>query len=165
MVGVVGIAAFVTLYVVMQLGASTPASNPPVVREVTSTPSLNRDFDLGGAANDANPGPVLTPAAPPAGQSLPTLALSPTPPLVNFTVGIQVEVIAAGLNVRTEPGLQAEVEQIVYEGQVLALVDGPQNVNNLEWWLVQIPDEPTPLGWAARTDQSGQPLMGIYYGE
>ena len=153
----VGAIAFALVIVLSQFSApNTPGNQPALVRVVTSMPTLSQDFY--DAANRSAAPAVATPigipgAGPAAIPPLPTPVPSPSLPPGDFQIGATVRVVGvglSGLNVRSEPGTGSTARFLAYDDDTFVLVDGPQNVNNLEWWRIEDPDDASRYGWAVR---------------
>jgi hypothetical protein len=157
MVGMVGLVAFGLMFAFSILAEpQTPGDQPPRVQVVTSQPTLSQDFAANNApANQQSqfwPTPIPQ-AQPTATMSLPTPRASQTLPPGQFQIGTMVQVVGvetSGLNVRSSPGLTGDLLFLAAENEVFALVGGPQNANELEWWKIEDPDDPERAGWAAR---------------
>lgn len=134
-----------------------PGNQPARVQVVTSQPTLSRDFlQQGGVAPTtgfgAGPTPI-PPAFPTPTVPLPTPIPSPSLPPGDFVIGLEVRVVgvgASGLNIRSAPGYAGTQRFLAAEGDTFAIVEGPQNVDGLEWWRVEDPEDPDRYGWAAR---------------
>lgn len=158
LVGVVGLAAFGTLYLASTLGqAAAPGNQTPRVQVITAPPTLSQDF-TGGAGVASAPqantsGPGIPQAAAPATVPLPTPVPSQTLPPGEFQIGTRVRVVGVGLNglnVRSAPGLSGSQRFLAYDDDEFVLIDGPQDADSLEWWRIEDPDDPDRQGWAAR---------------
>ncbi len=158
MVGVVGALAFGILFAAMALvQPATLGDQTPQVRVVTAQPTLSQDFGDAGGQAAAPPGAAWPTPIPQlqatATVPLPTPAPSQTLPPGNFTIGVMVQVVGvdtSGLNVRAAPGFNGQPRFLAPEGDTFVIIDGPQNVDGLEWWRVEDPDDPNRVGWAAR---------------
>lgn len=153
MVGIVGMAAFVLLIVFDQVSEpQTPGNQAPRIQVVTSLPTLSQDF--GGQASQPEFWPTPIPRlAPSATVALPTPVPSPSLPPGEFAVGSLVQVVGvegSGLNVRDIPGTGGTPRFLAAEGETFVIVDGPQNVDNMEWWHLEDPDNANRFGWAVR---------------
>lgn len=135
----------------------TPGNQPPRVQVVTSPPTLNQVF---AAQPGQQPGaeqplwPTAIPQAfPTATIPLPTPAPSPTLPPGELGIGISVQVVGvgpSGLNMRSAPGLQGTPRFLAADGELFVIVDGPQSVDDMEWWRLEDPNDSSRFGWAAR---------------
>ncbi len=107
-------------------------------------------------ATPAPPAPAtLTPpptdTAPSAPQPTATL---PAPPAGDVKIGAYVQVSGTGdagvLNLRAEPSLQAAVNYVALEREVLQVQAGPKEANGITWWYLVDPASATRTGWAAQ---------------
>jgi hypothetical protein len=105
----------------------------PVV--LTATPSPPTATPL---PTDTSPAPVTT---------------LPVPPVGEVKIGAYVQVSGTGdagvLNLRAEPSLQARVNYVALEREVLQVQAGPKDANNITWWYLVDPASSTRSGWAA----------------
>ncbi len=157
LVGAVGAAACLIVFVLAQFSApNTPGNQPAQVRVVTSMPTLSQDFF---SASGRDPGPAPTnpagifPSTPTAAPVLPTPIPSPSLPPGEFRIGATVRVVGvglSGLNIRMEPGTGSTARFLAYDDDEFVVVDGPQTVNGLEWWRLEDPNDSSRFGWAAR---------------
>lgn len=158
LVGVVGLAAFGTLYLASTLGqTSAPGNQTPRVQVITAPPTLSQAFaDSAGAANApqaSTGGSGIPQAAAPATVPLPTPVPSQTLPPGEFQVGTRVRVVGvglSGLNIRSAPGLGGSQRFLAYDDDEFVLINGPEDADGLEWWRIEDPDDPERQGWAAR---------------
>jgi hypothetical protein len=156
LVGTVGAVAFGLMLAFSILAEpQTPGDQPPRVQVVTSQPTLSQDFAAENPpAGQAQFWPTPIPQAQPtATVALPTPRASQTLPPGEFEIGATVQVVGvetSGLNVRSTPGLTGDPLFLAAENEVFAIVGGPQNANDLEWWKIQDPEDPDRTGWAAR---------------
>lgn len=156
MVGTVGIVAFGLLFAFTQLSEpATPGDQLPRIQIVTSHPTLSQDFASSSgqaAAPQDGAWPTAIPQAQPSATvPLPTPIPTQTLPPGNFQIGTRVQVVgvdAAGLNIRAAPS--GTIQFRAEEGDVFAIVDGPQYADDYEWWKLEDPDNPGRGGWAAR---------------
>lgn len=158
MVGTVGLVAFGLLYAFTEL--SEPATiddQLPRIQVITSQPTLSADFVPGdgqAAAPQGGAWPTAIPQAQPSATvPLPTPIPTQTLPPGDFVIGTRVQVVgveAAGLNVRAAPSTNGTIQFQAEEGEVFAIVDGPQNADGYEWWKLEDPNNPERGGWAAR---------------
>jgi hypothetical protein len=156
MVGVVGLVAFGLLFAFTALSEpQTPGDQAPRVQVVTSQPTLSQDFAVeSGAPGQPQFWPTAIPQAQPSATvPLPTFIPSPSLPPGQFDIGARVQVVGVdvnGLNVRSAPGYNGSRLFLALEDSIFVIVGGPQNADDLEWWKIQDPDDPSRTGWAAR---------------
>ena len=97
----------------------------------------------------ATPLPTTNPPAP----TEPATTL-PAPPSGNVKVGAYVQVFGTGdagvLNLRAEPSLQARVNYVALEREVLQVQAGPKSADGITWWYLVDPASSTRSGWAAQ---------------
>ncbi len=132
-------AAGLTAWVWSTRSADLPAPTAaPVV--LTATP----------APVTATPLPTATLPAP----SESTTTTLPAPPAGDVKVGAYVQVSGTGdagvLNLRAEPSLQAQVNYVALEREVLQVQAGPKQGNSITWWYLVDPASSTRSGWAAQ---------------
>jgi hypothetical protein len=100
------------------------------------------------------PYPTLTTMAVLPTPTLPQASPSPQAegtPSGRFLVGELVEVRGTegdALRLRSEPGLQARILFLGEEHEVFEVVDGPQDADGYEWWLIRDPYQTSKQGWA-----------------
>ncbi len=100
------------------------------------------------------PGPSNTPQ-PPTATQVPTSTATPTfAPLASGELGIGsfVQIVGtegAGLNIRSGPGLDAEVQFLGFDAEVFEVRDGPVEADGLTWWYLVTPVDESRAGWAA----------------
>lgn len=162
MVGVVGVAAFALVWVFTEMsGPVTPGDQSPQVIEITALPTLGQEFTGAGQAAAPAGGAWPTPipqAQPTATVALPTPVPTQTLPPGEFVIGARVRVVgveATKLNVRAAPGLSGDLVFMAEEGDLFAIVGGPQNADGYEWWKLQRIDDPSRVGWAVRNFLTG----------
>ena len=108
---------------------------------------------------DATPAVTIIPA--------PTLTPTPVPPTVvpTFTptsifflpegvigVGAFVQVTGtqgAGLRMRSEPGLDSQVNFTALDSEVFLVIDGPVDADGYTWWHLEAPYDENRNGWSA----------------
>lgn len=99
------------------------------------------------APTSTQPGVILPTETP---ALTPTAPASPPPGVI--AIGTTVEIAGTGgegLNLRTAPGLNGNVQYLGLESEVFLVQDGPQEIDGLTWWyLVGYFDE-SRNGWAA----------------
>ena len=101
--------------------------------------------------------------APPTAQPLPSptplpptepVTTLPAPPAGEVKTGAYVQVFGTGdagvLNLRAEPSLQARVNYVALEREVLQVQAGPKDANGITWWYLVDPASSTRSGWAAQ---------------
>lgn len=151
MVGAVGFMAFGLLWVVSAFSdPQTPGDQVPRVQLVTSQPTLSQAFAPAGGVGFPTAIPQVFPTAT---LPLPTPIPSPSMPPGEFVIGASVHVVgveSAGLNVRADPGYGGTLRFLAYDGDIFVLVEGPREVDDLEWWQIEDPDDPDRTGWAVR---------------
>jgi len=120
-----------------------------------------RSADL--PAPTAAPVVLTATPAPPTITPLPTatlpgptepIATLPAPPAGDVKIGAYVQVFGTGdagvLNLRAEPSLQARVNYVALEREVLQVQAGPKEGNGITWWYLVDPASSTRSGWAAQ---------------
>ena len=108
--------------------ALTPTATPDIT--VTATPAATPEITVAAT-------PALTPTITPEGGI-------PSP-----TVGGRAEVTTRFqfVNLRTDPGLDAEIVGQLENGTIVTILDGPEEADDLRWW--QVEDGEGNGGWAA----------------
>jgi hypothetical protein len=153
MVALVGAAAFALMFVFTQLSEpQVPGNQLPRVQLITEQPTLSQEF-AAGADQPAYWPTALPQLYPSATVPLPTPIPSPSLPPGRFGIGVAVQVVgvgSSGLNMRSEPGLEGTPRFLAAEEAVFVIVDGPQTVDDLEWWRLEDPNDSSRFGWAAR---------------
>lgn len=100
------------------------------------------------------PGPSNTPQ-PPTATQVPTSTVTPTfAPLQSGELGIGsfVQIVGtegAGLNIRSGPGLDTDIQFLGYDEEVFEVRDGPVEADGLTWWYLVTPVDESRAGWAA----------------
>lgn len=84
----------------------------------------------------------------------PTQQPGPTPSGVKeaIEIGNRVRVSGtgtSGLNLRTAPGIASDRVTIAAEGSLFIVAGGPQEVDDLTWWLLKDEINPEREGWGA----------------
>lgn len=152
----VGAIALLLVFALAEFSApNTPGNQPAQVRVVTSVPTLSQDFFDSSSRNVAptSAAPINVPGGQAVVPPLPTAAPSPSLPPGDFRIGAAVRVVGVGLNglnVRSDPGTGSSSRFLAFDDDEFVLVDGPQSVNNLQWWRIEDPDDDDRYGWAAR---------------
>lgn len=99
----------------------------------------------------ATPTPWPTATLPAPTEAITTL---PAPPAGEVKIGAYVQVFGTGdagvLNLRAEPSLQATVNYVALEREVLQVQAGPKQANGITWWYLVDPASSTRSGWAAQ---------------
>lgn len=114
--------------------AQQAASVPTPTSEITDTPA-----DI-PAARITLEGPTLVPTH------------TPTPTPIAITVGAQVIVVSqGGINVRAQPGTDGVVRDTANNNEVFTVLDGPEVVDGLRWWLLNDASGDR-IGWVAEND-------------
>jgi hypothetical protein len=153
---VIVIAAAVGVVVlIVTVGGRQADGGDPVVVIVTSaaspTPPPDANTPPPTATIPAVQGATVIGALPTfalEGPTLPPVVLSPTP--IQIEVGATVVVDASdGLNIRDGAGLQTTILFRADDQTRFTIIGGPTSVDNLTWWQVVSPIDPTQTGWAA----------------
>ena len=117
---------------------------------------LGRNLNVGGAVTPALtviPAPTFTPKS-----AQPTPIPSVTPTSIFFLpegvigIGAYVQVTGtegAGLRMRSEPGLDGEVNFTALDAEVFLVIDGPIDADGYTWWHLEAPYDQTRIGWSA----------------
>ena len=111
------------------VGASTAILN--IISVPTATPVL----------------PTITPTSLPT----PTSNVPPSPEAGSLSVGAYVQISGTGgdgLRIRSEAGLQGQVQALGIEAEVFQITDGPQDADGYTWWYLTAPYEEARRGWA-----------------
>jgi hypothetical protein len=104
----------------------------------------------------ATPAPPTATAVSPTATKPPPVptATLPAPPAGVVKIGVNVQVYGTGdagvLNLRAEPSLQAQVNYVALEREVLQVQAGPQQANGITWWYVVDAAASNRSGWAAQ---------------
>ena len=107
-----------------------------------------------GAAVTFIPGPSSTPADPTATvvpTSTATATFAPLQP-GEMGVGSYVQIVGTegfGLNIRSNAGLDADVNFLGYDAEVFEVRDGPIEADGFVWWYLVTPVDEARTGWAA----------------
>ena len=97
--------------------------------------------------------PTFTPT-----YTQPTLLPSVTPTSIFFLPegvigkGAYVQVTGtegAGLRMRSDPGLDGEVNFTAMDAEVFLVIDGPMEADGYTWWHLEAPYDQTRNGWSA----------------
>lgn len=101
--------------------------------------------------------PTLTPTLRTIETAVPqtTQEVSPTAPPPSapglFSIGALVQVYGTGgdgLRLRSQPGLDAEIEFLGLENEVFQINDGPAEADGYRWWYLANPYDSSKVGWA-----------------
>ncbi len=100
------------------------------------------------------PAPTATPFPPTPTRTPfpPTPTLSPTPGRGELAVGVYVQISntgGEGLNIRTEPGLTAQVVFSGFDDEAFLITDGPVEADGHTWWKLEASYDRARSGWAA----------------
>jgi hypothetical protein len=101
------------------------------------------------------PAPTFTPvlAAPTAiDTSTPETSPNPSQPGGPIKIGIYVQILGTngdGLRIRSGAGTSNSTRFIGMDSEVFLVKDGPVEVDNLTWWLLEAPYDKSRTGWAA----------------
>lgn len=96
--------------------------------------------------------PTIQPTATLPQEMLATLASLPPDPGASIGVGMNVHIAGTGgdgLRVRESPGVDATPLFLAAENEEFIIIEGPQSVNNLNWWYIKAPYDDQRQGWAA----------------
>ena len=98
-----------------------------------------------------NPSAVLPTASPPPSPTLaatgsPAPAAAPARTLQANRFAVITGTAGARLRVRPAPGTQQPIVARVAEGTVVKVLDGPAQVNGLQWWRIEVAGT---SGWCA----------------
>jgi hypothetical protein len=100
------------------------------------------------------PGPTNT-AQPPTATLVPTSTATATlEPLQSGELGIgsyaQISGTGGvGLNIRSAPGLSADIQFLGYDAEVFEVRDGPVEADGIVWWYLVTPVDVNRAGWAS----------------
>lgn len=102
--------------------------------------------------------PTLTPlgfsTVPPPTELAPTATLPPPPSAGEIKLGDYVQITGTGdtgfLNLRAEPSLNAPVNYLALEREVLQVQAGPAQADGITWWYLVDPATNTRFGWGAQ---------------
>jgi hypothetical protein len=99
------------------------------------------------------PGPSNTPA--PSATLVPTSTATAAfvpPPSGELGIGSYIQIVGTegtGLNVRSAPGLNSDIEFLAYDAEVFEIREGPQQVDGITWWYLVTPVDEGRAGWAS----------------
>lgn len=100
------------------------------------------------------PAPTGTPRSLPATLTSipPTSTLPPTPAPGEFAVGVYVQVTIGeeALNIRSSPGLEAEVVFLAFDAEVFLIEEGPREADGYTWWFLTATYDLSRAGWAVQ---------------
>lgn len=66
-------------------------------------------------------------------------------------IGAYVQVSGTGvdgLRIRSDPGLQSQIQFVAIEAEVFQIIDGPREADGYTWWYLQAPYDTGVKGWA-----------------
>lgn len=152
LVGVLVFSFLIVLAIALLGGSANPTNRDPIIVIVTAPPTAPGQTSSGGAAPSGSQ--ILMGQNPPSsldlqGPTLPAVQFTATP----ITIEVGKLVIVAGLdgnelNVRDQPGtIQTNILDLVPEGTIMTVVDGPRQADGFTWWQIQSMDQ-TIKGWA-----------------
>ncbi len=97
------------------------------------------------------PTPTVTPTPTP--TATPTVTPTPTAtPIPVLRAGGRARIAAETLNVRAGPGTNYDRVGVLFQGQEVAILEGPQEADGYRWWKVRGPEGLE--GWVAQgTDE------------
>lgn len=114
---------------------------------MTPTPAALTGQPLAGLTVIAAPSP--TPTQPPV-VGTPTLTTAPS--IGGISVGSYVQITGTegvGLRLRSGAGTSNAPRFLGMDEEVFLVKDGPKTADNLTWWFLQAPYDPSRSGWAA----------------
>jgi hypothetical protein len=129
------------------LGTAAPAATPTLTPTLAATATLT---PTATTAPQATPTVAATPAVTPTTSPItPTVAPTPEGGIPSPSVGGRARVTTQYqfINLRAEAGLGAERVGELANGTVVAVLEGPEEVDGLRWWRVD--DGQGNTGWAA----------------
>lgn len=93
------------------------------------------------------PNPTATPVPTPT-EPIPTAT-----PASNTTIETSAYVKiqgtgGEGLRLRSEPSLSASTNYVGLEDEIFLVLEGPENQDGYQWWLLEAPADPSRNGWA-----------------
>lgn len=151
------VAAFVIVFIILELGGNITANSTPIVRIITAVPSHTPQFQESVLASPTLPPQaeqiIQVPEATIAldGPTLQPVDISPTPERID--VGKEIVVVDVGetlLNVRDNPGtIGTTVVFRANEGERYMVREGPRSADGFTWWRIESITDPTRTGWAA----------------
>ncbi len=95
------------------------------------------------------PVPVTPTPVPP--ETAPEGDIPPSPPSGEIVSDAYVQVAGTegdGLRLRSEPGLEGDIQLLGLEAEVFLVKDGPMLVDGYTWWLLAAPYDESVQGWA-----------------
>jgi hypothetical protein len=99
------------------------------------------------------PGPSNTPA--PSATLVPTSTATAAfvpPPSGELGIGSFVQIVGTqgtGLNIRSAPGLNSDIQFLAYDAEVFEVREGPQDADGITWWYLVTPVDESRAGWAS----------------
>jgi hypothetical protein len=117
----------------------------PPLTEAGLQPSGFVSFTVIPAPTSTVPTQAPSLSAPPSGP-----LTSPTPAPGEIAVGVYVQVAAGvdALNLRLQPGLDAERLFLAFDSEVFLVKEGPEQADGYTWWYLEAPYGTTRSGWA-----------------
>lgn len=158
MLTLVGMSVACIVFAVIALGGRTAPTLPPRFVVLTAAPTATPVITVPSLLVTATLPPQFQQTSAPSGLVLsgPTLApiiytATPTP-APEIAVDSTVQIIGTqGINIRTNPGTENAVLDVVNPGEIFTVIAGPQEANGLHWW--QLADSSrNVIGWAADND-------------
>ncbi len=125
------------LYILLARPADTQPGSGPIDAALTVIPA---------PTGTSRPLPATLTSLPP------TSTLRPTPGPGEFGLGAYVQIHstgAEGLNIRSAPGLTADVIFSGFDAEVFLITDGPQSADGFTWWRLTATYDSARQGWAA----------------
>jgi hypothetical protein len=100
------------------------------------------------------PAPTLTPVVlmPIMASPSATATIQVPVPTGGIAIGAYVKITGTngeGLNMRSTPGVNSLIRFLGLDAEVFLVKDGPQQIDNIIWWLLQAPYDASRNGWAA----------------
>lgn len=115
--------------------ASSPSGGATAVFNIIPMPTYTRTI------------PPSTPTIP----QTPALDLPPSPPPGAIAPGAYVQISGTGgdgLRLRSQPGLEGQVNFLALEAEVFQVDGGPQEKDGYTWWHLVAPYDNQVQGWA-----------------
>jgi len=114
----------------------------------------NKGYYFSTALITIIPAPSMTPAVLIPPSVSPSASATHSIPVLSggIAVGAYVKITGTngeGLNLRSAPGVNSPIRFLGMDAEVFLVKDGPEQVDNIIWWLLQAPYDATRNGWAA----------------